>query len=334
MTFTESVCDKARKANKRIVLPEGLEPRTLKAANEALKEKIAGIVLVGNPDEIKREAEKNSFSYVIKNAEIIDPLNYSKKNDYVNLLYELRKSKGMTIEKAEELLKDPLYIGATMIKAGDVDGEVAGAKNATSDVLRPCLQIIKTKPDLSLVSGCFVMIVPDKNFGHDGIFIFADSGVTPDPDVIGLADIAIASADTCRQLVGCEPRVAMLSFSTKGSAKHPRVDKVIQATDLVKKKRPNLIVDGELQVDAAIIPDISKSKAPGNLVEGKANVLIFPDLDSGNIAYKIVQRLAHAEAFGPILQGINSPVNDLSRGCSYSDIVSTIAITAVQATGV
>jgi phosphate acetyltransferase len=263
----------------------------------------------------------------------VDPKSHSKKNDYINLMVELRKNKGLTREDASKLIEDPLYLGAVMIKSGDADGEVSGADHATGDVLRPAFQYVKTAPGISVVSGSFLMILPDKSFGENGVLIFADCGVTPNPTDRELAEIAVSSAKTAKALAGMEPKVALLSFSTKGSAKHELVDKVISATKIAQEMAPHLMIDGELQGDAALVESIAKKKAPGSKIEGKANVLVFPDLNCGNIAYKLVQRLANAEAFGPILQGMASPVNDLSRGCSVSDIVTMIAITANQAAG-
>jgi phosphate acetyltransferase len=332
MELTEQLKLNAKKYNKRIVLPEGIEERTIEAADIALRDKLAEIILIGTPSEILALAEKKGLKNIGK-AKIVDPKKHEKKDLYIDLMVELRKAKGLTREEASRLIEDPLYLGVMMIKNGDADGEVAGADNATSDVLRPALQYIKTAPGISVVSGAFIMILQDKSFGHNGVLLFADCGVHPDPDENQLADIAITSAKTAKALTGMEPRVAMLSFSTKGSAKHACVDKVINATKIVKEKAPGIMIDGELQGDAALIEAIGKKKAPGSKIAGKANILIFPNLDSGNIAYKLVQRLAHAEALGPILQGIAAPVNDLSRGCSVNDIVVMIAITSNQAAG-
>ncbi len=322
----------ARKHNKRIVLPEGYEERTLKAADIALQEELAQIILIGDEAEINSHAEKLGLKNISK-AKIINPKSHEKKDHYIDMMVELRKSKGLTREEASKLIEDPLYLGVLMIKNGDADGEVSGADHATGDVLRPAFHYVKTAPGISVVSGAFIMILPDKSFGENGVFIFADGAVHPNPNEKELAEIAVATAHTARALGGFEPRIAMLSFSTKGSAKHESVDKVINATRIAKEMAPDLQIDGELQVDAAVIEAISKSKAPGSPISGRANVLIFPDLNSGNIAYKLVQRLAHAEAIGPILQGMAAPINDLSRGCSVSDIVSMIAITANQAAG-
>lgn len=316
----------------RIVLPEGLEPRTLEAAETAIREEIASIILIGNPDEIKAEARARGFSS-ISSAKIIDPLNNPDKDRYVDMMVEIRKSKGLTREEAARLIEDPLYLSVMMIKAGDADGEVAGADNATGDVLRPAFQYVKTAPGISVVSGAFIMILKDREFGDDGIILFADCAVHPDPNEKELAEIAVATAKTYKAIIGGEPRVAMLSFSTKGSAKHPMVDKVVNASRIAKEMAPWLEIDGELQADAAIVESIGQKKAPGSKIAGRANVLVFPTLETGNIAYKLVQRLAHAEAVGPVLQGMAAPINDLSRGCSVSDIVSLIAITANQAAG-
>ena len=320
----------AKKHNKRIVLPEGYEERTIKAADIAIEEELAQIILIGDPAEINSHAAKLGLKNISK-ATIINPRSHKKKDHYIDMMVELRKSKGMTRELASKLIEDPLYLGVLMIKNGDADGEVSGADHSTGDVLRPAFQYVKTAPGISVVSGAFIMILPDKNFGENGVIIFADGAVHPDPNEKELAEIAVASAHTAKVIAGFEPRIAMLSFSTKGSAKHEMVDKVVNATRIAKEMAPELQIDGEIQVDAALIDAIGKSKAPGSPVAGKANVLIFPDLNSGNIAYKLVQRLAHAEAIGPILQGMAAPINDLSRGCSVSDIVSMIAITAIQA---
>jgi phosphate acetyltransferase len=323
----------ASKHNKRIVLAEGTEERTLKAADIALTEKLAQIILIGNPEKIKELSIKYSLTK-ISEATIIDPQQHSKKDLYTNMLYDLRKSKGLSIEEAKKLIEDPLYLAVMMIKAGDADGEVAGAMNATGNVLRPAYQIVKTLPNISVVSGAFIMILKDKNLGDNGMLVFADCASTPNPNERQLAEIAIMSARTAKSIAGIEPRVAMLSFSTKGSAKHPLVDKVIAATSIAKELEPNIEIDGELQADAAIVEAIGKSKAPDSRIAGKANVLIFPNLECGNISYKLVQRLAGAEAIGPIMQGMAAPINDLSRGCSVDDIVNLIAITANQAAGI
>ncbi|MDP4265948.1 MAG: phosphate acetyltransferase [Bacteroidota bacterium] len=332
MDLLQKIRLSAQKNNKRIVLPEGTEERTIKAANIALKEKLAQIILIGNPNEINDLAKKLNLSE-IPNATIIDPLNHPKKESYIKLLLDLRKSKGLTHEEAAKLVEDPLYLAVLMIKAGDADGEVAGAMNATGNVLRPAYQIVKTLPGISVVSGAFIMILKDKTYGDNGMLVFADCASTPDPDEKQLAEIAVTSAKTASAIAGIDPRVAMLSFSSKGSAKHPLVDKVVNATRIAKEMDPNLKIDGELQADAAIVEAIGKSKAPGSNIAGKANVLVFPNLECGNICYKLVQRLAGAEAVGPIMQGMAAPINDLSRGCSVDDIVNLIAITVNQAAG-
>jgi phosphate acetyltransferase len=331
MKLLDQIKENASKLNKRIVLPEGEEPRTLKATEIILKENIARIVLLGNASDIKAKA--NEIGADIKGAEIIDPCTAPQREAYANLMVELRKSKGLTKEEALTLLDNPLYFGPMMIKSGDADGELAGAINATGDVLRPAFQFVKTLPGCSVVSGAFLMFV-DKKFGHDGVLVFADCAVMPDPTAQQLAEIAVSSAATAQAIVGLEPRVAMLSFSTKGSAKHPMADKVIEATKLAKTMAPQLMIDGEMQLDAAIIKEVGELKAPQSEVAGKANVLVFPSLESGNIGYKLVQRLAGAEAIGPVLQGMAAPINDLSRGCSVTDIVNMVAVTANQAGGV
>lgn len=332
MELLERIKANARKHNKRIVLPEGLEDRTLKAADILIAENIARIIILGNPDDIEREASKNNLKHISK-ALIIDPKDHEKKEDYVDLMVELRKHKGLTRDEALKLIEDPLYLGTLMIKNNDADGEVAGAMNATGDVLRPAFQYVKTMPGISVVSGAFIMILKDKEFGENGMLIFADCAVHPDPTDEELAEIAVATANTTRAIVGFEPRIAMLSFSTMGSASHEMVDKVVNATKIALDMDPSLKIDGEMQADTAIIESIGKKKAPGSEIAGIANVLIFPTLDAGNIAYKLVQRLAHAEAIGPVLQGLAAPINDLSRGCSISDIVNLVAITANQAAG-
>ena len=329
MSFIENIKEKAKQQIKTIVLPEGKDIRTLQAAAIALKEKYANIIILGNTANIQEMANANKLD--ISNATIINPIESKKYETYVQKFYELRKAKGMTLEKAQEIMKDETYFGMMMVKQGDGDGLVSGACHSTSDTLRPALQILKTAPGTKLVSAFFVMIVPNCEYGENGIFIFSDSGLNEYPDADALSEIAISSAKSFEQLVGAQPKVAMLSYSTYGSAHSPLTDKVVEATKLLKKKVPNLICDGELQLDAAIIPEIAASKAPGSQVAGKANTLIFPDLDAGNIGYKLVQRLAKAEAYGPLCQGIAKPVNDLSRGCSSEDIAGVIAITAVQA---
>ncbi|MGQ1787195.1 MULTISPECIES: phosphate acetyltransferase [unclassified Saccharicrinis] len=332
MEFINKLKAKAKEDKKRIVLPEGLEERTLKAADTIISEGFADIILIGNPDAIAKEAAKFNLSNIEK-AKIVDPQNHEKKEEYTNLLIELRKSKGLTREQAEELVLNPLYLSTLMIKSGDADGEVAGAENSTGDVLRPAFQIVKTLPGIKVVSGAFIMILPDDEFGEKGMLVFADGAVHPNPTASELAEIAVVTGKTTKSIVGIEPRVAMLSFSTKGSAKHEMVDKVVEATRLAKEMDPDLKIDGELQADAAIVEAIGAKKAPGSEIAGKANVLVFPNLETGNICYKLVQRMAHAEAIGPVLQGMAAPINDLSRGCSVSDIVNLVAITANQAAG-
>jgi phosphate acetyltransferase len=330
MDLLQKIKDTARQKRMRIVLPEGTEERTLQAANQIIEEGLAKIIIIGNPDTINNYAKENQL-HRISDAEIIDPKQHTKKQHYTEMLYEIRKSKGLSMEDAGKLVEDPLYLAVLMIKNGDADGEVAGADNATGDVLRPAFQIVKTLPGISVVSGAFIMILKDKEFGEDGILVFADCAVHPDPTAKELAEIAVASGRTTKAIVGFDPKIAMLSFSTKGSAKHPMVDKVVEATKIAKEMAPDLMIEGELQADAAIIESIGQKKAPGSQIAGKANVLIFPTLETGNIAYKLVQRLAHAEAIGPVLQGMAAPINDLSRGCSVSDIVNLVAITANQA---
>jgi phosphate acetyltransferase len=333
MELLDHIKQNAKKHNMRIVLPEGYEERTIMAADIAIKEELAQIILIGDPAEINAHAEKLGLKNISKTT-IINPKSHEKKDLYIEMMVELRKSKGMTREEASKLIEDPLYLGVMMVKNGDADGEVSGADHSTGDVLRPAFHYIKTAPGISVVSGAFIMILPDKNFGENGVIIFADGAVHPNPNEKELAEIAVATAHTAKAIAEFEPRIAMLSFSTKGSAKHELVDKVINATRIAKEMAPELQIDGELQVDAALIEAIGKSKAPGSTIAGKANILIFPDLNSGNIAYKLVQRLAHAEAIGPVLQGMAAPINDLSRGCSVNDIVSMIAITSLQAAGI
>ena len=332
MKLVEQIIAQAKKFNKRIVLPEGTEPRTLQAASIILKEGIARLILLGEPGKIEEEARKLGVD--ISGASLVDPKTDSRREHYASIMLEMRKSKGLTEEEAFRLLNDPLYFGTLMIKAGDADGEIAGAINSTGDVLRPAFQYVKTLPGVSVVSGAFMMFVNNPAFGHDGILVFADCAVMPDPDEKQLAEIAVTTARTAKAIVGLEPRVAMLSFSTKGSAKHEMVDKVVNATRLAHEMAPDLMIEGELQVDAALVDEVARLKAPGSDVAGKANVLVFPTLESGNIGYKLVQRLANAEAIGPVLQGMAAPINDLSRGCSVNDIVIMVAITANQAAAI
>ena len=330
MAYIDIIKDKARSDRKTIGLPETTDKRTLIAAANIMQEGIANIIMVGNEEKIMDGA--GWLEVDLDGANIIDPTTTDKLDRYVELLYETRKSKGMTPEKARDiLLNDYLTFGVMMVKDNAADGMVAGACHATSDTLRPALQILKTAPGVKLVSGFFLLDVPDCKFGDNGTFLFADCGLNQDPTPEELAAIADTSAKSFKQLVGSKPIIAMLSHSTKGSAKHPLVDKVVEATKIAHEKYPHLLLDGELQTDAALVPQVAKSKAPGSEVAGKANVLIFPNLDCGNIGYKLVQRLAKAEAYGPMLQGISKPVNDLSRGCSWQDIVGVVALTAVQA---
>ena len=329
MKVIQEIIANARKAQKRIVLPEGLEPRTLRAADIILKEGIARLIILGKPEQVKEEAEKLGVN--LQKATLVDPATDPRREKYAAMMVEIRKNKGLTREEALALLDNPLYFAPLMIKAGDADGELAGAINATGDVLRPAFQYVKTLPGVSVVSGAFLMFVNDPNIGHEGILVFADCAVLPDPDENQLAEIAVTTARTAKAIVGLEPRVAMLSFSTKGSASHIMVDKVVNATRKARELDPDLKIDGELQVDAALVMEVAQLKAPGSEVAGRANILIFPTLESGNIGYKLVQRLARAEAIGPVLQGMAAPINDLSRGCSVTDIVNMVAITANQA---
>lgn len=330
MGFIENLKSQAAANKRRIVLPEGYEERTLKAADQVLAEGWADLIILNEPAKVEAFAKANGLTNLSK-ATVVNPKEHAKKAEYANLLYELRKSKGMTEEKAAKQVEDPLYTACLMIKSGDADGEVGGADNATGNVLRPAFQIIKTKPGVSVVSGAFLMFLQDKSYGANGLMVFADCAVNPVSTAEQLAEIAVVTAGTARVLGGFEPKIAMLSFSTKGSASHDVVTKVQEATSLAKKLAPDLQIDGELQADAAIVESVAAKKAPGSNIAGKANVLIFPSLEVGNIAYKLVQRLAGAEAIGPVLQGIAKPVNDLSRGCSVSDVVKMIAITANQA---
>lgn len=330
MNFIDKIKERARKNKKRIVLPETEDVRTIQAAASIIREDIADLILVGDKEEILQKA--HNYGYNLSKAEIVNPSSFERMDEYVNTLVELRKKKGMTEEKARDLLqKNFLHFGVMMVKMEDADGMVAGACHATADVLRPSLQILKTAPGTELVSGMFVMVVPNCDYGAKGTFIFSDAGLNQNPTAQELAVIAGTTAQSFKLLVQEEPIVAMISHSTKGSASHPDVDKVVEATVIAKQKYPKVKLDGEFQVDAAIVPSIGAFKAPGSGIAGHANVLVFPNLDAGNNGYKLVQRLAKAEAYGPLTQGIAKPVNDLSRGCSSDDIVGVVAITAVQA---
>ncbi len=332
MNLLNEIIARAKADKQKIVLPEGTEKRTITAADRLLADGVAEIILLGNPDEIKRLAAELSLANIGK-AIIVDPVKHEKKQAYIDLLVELRQSKGMTPEKAALLVENPLYLACLMIKSGDADGEIAGAQNTTGDVLRPALQIIKTSPGVSVVSGAFIMFTQTPQYGEKGVLLFADCAVMPNPTAQELASIAVASAQTAKSIVGVEPRVAMLSFSTKGSAEHETVDKVREAARIAKEIAPDLKIDGELQADAALVSSVGEKKAPGSEIAGRANVLVFPSLEAGNIGYKLVQRLGNAEAVGPILQGMAAPVNDLSRGCSVDDIYNMVAIAANQAIG-
>ena len=329
MAIIDKIKAKAKADVKHIVLPEGEEVRNVQAAVMIRDQGLAKLTLLGNPAKVKEVAAGADLTGI----DIIDPLDSDKAPLYAATLYDLRKAKGMTEEEAAAKVADPMYYGIMMVKLGDADGLVSGAIHSTGDMLRPALQVIKSKPGIKTVSSCFLMECPDKSFGDDGVMIFSDCGVNIDPDAEQLANIALGAADSARSLAGMEPRVAMLSFSTKGSAKHESVTKVQEATRIAQEMAPDLMLDGELQLDAALVEKVGQLKAPGSKVAGHANVLVFPDLGAGNIGYKLVQRLAGAEAYGPILQGIAKPCNDLSRGCSAEDIVATVAITACQAQG-
>lgn len=330
MDLISQIVERAKANKQRIVLPEGTEERTLKAANQILTDGVADLILLGNPDEIMGLAKEWGLGNINK-ATIIDPENHEKKEEYAQLLCELRKKKGMTIEEARKLVVDPLYLGCLIIKAGDADGQLAGARNTTGNVLRPALQIIKTAPGITCVSGAMLLLTHAPECGDNGVLVMGDVAVTPVPDANQLAQIAICTARTASAVAGLDPRVAMLSFSTKGSAKHEVVDKVVEALHIAQEMNPALKIDGELQADAALVPRVGESKAPGSPIAGHANVLVVPSLEVGNISYKLVERLGHATAIGPILQGIARPVNDLSRGCSIDDVYKMIAITANQA---
>lgn len=331
MSLIDKIVARAQANKQRIVLPESLEERTLTAADQALADELAEIILIGNVDEIMALAEKLGLKHISK-ATIIDPATSEKTETYAQLLFELRKKKGMTIEEARKKVLDPLYFGCLIIKNGDADGQISGALSTTGDTLRPALQIIKCAPGITCVSGAMLLITQTPQYGEDGVLVVGDVAVTPMPDASQLAQIAVCTAQTAKSVAGfAEPRVAMLSFSTKGSAKHEVVDKVIEATRMAKEMEPELQIDGELQADAALVPGVGEKKAPGSKIAGHANVLVFPCLEVGNIGYKMVQRLGNADAIGPILQGIARPVNDLSRGCSVDDIYKMVAITACQA---
>lgn len=329
MNFIDSIKERAKKDIKTIILPETEDIRVLEATQKILKEGYSNIILIGNEEKTLKLAKEHNLN--IEGANIIDPIKSEKYNEYVNKFYELRKAKGITIEQAKEIMQNYVYFGMMMVKNGDADGLVSGAAHSTADTLRPALQILKTAPNTKLVSAFFLMVVPNCEYGENGTFIFSDAGLNPNPTSDELSEIAISSAKSFEQLVGKEAKVAMLSYSTYGSAKSDLVDKIIEATKLLKEKAPDLSADGEMQLDAAIVPEIGMSKAPGSKVAGHANTLIFPDLNAGNIGYKLVQRLGKAEAYGPLCQGIAKPVNDLSRGCSSDDIAGVVAITAVQA---
>ena len=331
MALIDNIIARAKSNKQRIVLPESLEERTITAADKAIADDLAEIILIGNREEILAYAAKLGLTHIDK-ATIIDPATSEKTEEYAQLLFQLRQKKGMTEEQAHKLVLDPLYFGCLIIKSGDADGQISGALSTTGETLRPALQIIKCAPGITCVSGAMLMVTQTPQYGEDGVLVIGDVAVTPAPDANQLAQIAVCTAQTAKSVAGfAEPRVAMLSFSTKGSAKHEVVDKVVEATRLAKELDPELKIDGELQADAALVPSVGAKKAPGSDIAGKANVLVFPNLEVGNIGYKLVQRLGNADAIGPILQGIARPVNDLSRGCSVDDVYKMIAITACQA---
>lgn len=329
MSFINQIKERAKKDIKTIILPEATDIRILKATQIVKKEQYANVILVGDTEKVNKIAQENNID--LSGIQIINPEKSENTEKYAKELYELRKNKGLTQEEAKKLVLNPVYFGMMMLKLNEADGLVSGAAHSTSDTLRPALQILKTAPDTKLVSAFFVMVVPNCEYGANGTFIFADSGLNEEPDSEKLSEIAISSSKSFKQLIGEEPKVAMLSYSTYGSAHSASTEKVIEATKKAKEKEPNLIIDGELQLDAAIIPEIAEFKAPNSVLKGNANVLVFPDLGAGNIGYKLVQRLAKAEAYGPLCQGIAKPVNDLSRGCSAEDVAGVVAITAVQA---
>ena len=329
MSFIDQIKERAKKELKTIVLPEATDIRILEASQIVKEQGYAKVILIGDEEKVRQLAKDKNIN--LEGTNIIDPVKSDKTENYANALYELRKQKGMTEEQAHKLVLDPVYYGMMMVKLDEADGLVSGAAHSTSDTLRPALQILKTAPGTKLVSAFFVMVVPDCKYGSNGTFIFADSGLNEEPNPEALSEIAISSSKSFEQLIGEQAKVAMLSYSTYGSAHSASTEKMIEATKLVKEKAPNLLADGELQLDAAIIPEVAAFKAPDSPLKGEANVLIFPDLGAGNIGYKLVQRLAKAEAYGPLCQGIAKPVNDLSRGCSSEDVAGVIAITAVQA---
>ncbi len=328
MSFIEGIKEKAKKHIRTIVLPEATDVRILTATQQICKEGFAKIILVGDEEEINKVARENNLD--ISGAKIVNPAKSEKYNEYVEFFYELRKEKGMTMEQAKELILNPVFYGMMMVKKEEADGLVSGAAHSTADTLRPALQILKTKPGTKLVSSFNVMVVPNHEYGDNGILVFSDCALNQNPDSDQLSEIALSTAESFRKIVGGEPRIAMLSYSTYGSAKADEVTKVQEATKLAKEKAPDLIIDGELQLDAALVPSVCQSKAPGSIIAGKANTIIFPELNAGNIGYKLVERLANAEAYGPMCQGMAKPVNDLSRGCKAEDIVGVVAITALQ----